>query len=56
MCIRSSVFSLLFVLPLPLMAAGERESPSSSAGVLEKQIQREFRFEELPPNKEIPVL
>ncbi|MBM3197939.1 MAG: ShlB/FhaC/HecB family hemolysin secretion/activation protein [Chlamydiae bacterium] len=38
------------------LLADDRVDPSSSAGVLEKQVQREFEFDKLSPNKEVPLV
>lgn len=54
--IKSIGLSLVYLSIQTLHAEVEIGSPSTSAGIIERQIQREFNLNTLSPEKELPVL
>ena len=48
----------LLLTPYSLTAAGGKNatSPSASAGVLERQMQRQYNLQDLSPQQDIPIL
>jgi hemolysin activation/secretion protein len=56
MAILRQVFLLLFFMGASMVHSAPVPAPSSSAGVVEREIEKDYKAKEIEPEKEVPIL